>query len=73
MEKAVNKELSDIEKRSGHKDINKEIDELKLEIEKQEKDIKTYNEQSVKEEIASTSLDEMSEEEIKREFENITI
>ena len=73
LEKAVNKELSDIEKRSGHKDINKEIDKLKLEIENQEKNIKNYHEQSVKEEIASTSLDEMSEEEIKKEFENITI
>ena len=38
-----------------------------------EKNIKNYNEQSVKKEIASTSLDEMSEEEIKKEFENITI
>ena len=73
LEKAVNKELSDIEKRSGHKDINKEIDELKLEIDNQEKNIKNYNEQSAKKEIASTSLDEMSEEEIKKEFEKITI
>lgn len=74
LEKAVSKELNNIERRNENKDINKEIDKLKNEIESQQEKIKSYDsENTAREEIASASLDDLSEDEINKEFENITI
>ena len=74
LEKAVSKELNNIERRNENKDINKEVDKLKNEIESQQEKIKSYDsENTAREEIASASLDDLTIRISIKEFENITI
>lgn len=76
LEKAVNKELNDIDRRSGYSDINEKIDNLKKEVLDQEKNIDSVY--SNKKDIAvndvkASDLDDLSMEEIDEEFKNIII
>lgn len=80
LERALNKELNDINKRSKYKGINEELNSLKKEIAEQEKNIdqvsknkESKNSNALDEIASSLEIDELDEDKIDEEFSNITI